>query len=97
MSETKKIYMVTSGCYSDYCINAVFSTREKAEEYIDGGNAYSDSDIEEYDLDEPIKRKTRVLLISMMLADKKVIWVSDKNPPMLKDVVRFKETHSGEP
>lgn len=29
-----KIYIVTSGDYSDYRVNAVFSTREKAEEYI---------------------------------------------------------------
>ena len=97
MSETKKIYIVTSGCYSDYSINAVFSTRELAEEYIDAGNGYEDADIEEYNLDEPIKRKTRVLFVSMMLADKKVRHVSDNNPPMWKDVVKFDKTRSGEP
>jgi len=32
----KKVYIVTSGCYSDYRIEGVFSTEEKAQEYIDG-------------------------------------------------------------
>lgn len=27
------IYVVTSGCYSDYCVNALFLSREKAEVY----------------------------------------------------------------
>ena len=30
-----KVFIVTSGCYSDYQIERVFSTKEKAEEYID--------------------------------------------------------------
>jgi hypothetical protein len=29
-----KVYIVTSGCYSDYHIEGVYSTREMAEEYI---------------------------------------------------------------
>lgn len=28
-----KVYMVTSGCYSDYSVDGVFSTMEKAETY----------------------------------------------------------------
>ena len=28
-----KIYIITSGEYSDYCIQAVFSTKKKADEY----------------------------------------------------------------
>lgn len=43
--EQKKVYIVTSGCYSDYIIDAIFSTRELAEEYIDNGNGYNDSEI----------------------------------------------------
>ena len=31
----QEVYVVTSGCYSDYHINAIFSTREKAEEYAE--------------------------------------------------------------
>lgn len=30
----EKVYIVTSGDYSDYAIEAVFSTREKAEEFV---------------------------------------------------------------
>lgn len=29
-----KVYVVTSGCYSDYQIEAVFSSKEKAELYV---------------------------------------------------------------
>lgn len=52
MSEQNIVYVVTSGEYSDYTIHAVFSTKEKAEEYIDHGEYFSDSyEIEEYELD----------------------------------------------
>lgn len=52
-----KVYVVTSGEYSDYGINAIFSTKEKAQEYIDRGDKlgmnYSYGyQIEEYELDE---------------------------------------------
>ena len=50
-----KVYIVTSGCYSDYTINACFSTKEKAQEYINNSKKtqdYSyDIGIEEYELD----------------------------------------------
>ena len=53
-----KVYIVTSGDYDDYQINEVFSTKEKAEEYIE----YSGDDcrIEEYDLDNPIEHKEKI-------------------------------------
>lgn len=45
----KKIYIVTSGIYSDYTIHAVFSTPELAAEYCKlKGSVYN---IEEYDVD----------------------------------------------
>lgn len=55
-----KVYLVSSGEYSSYGINCVFSTKEKAEEYInlsiEYGNYNKDYfDIEEYDLDPEIK------------------------------------------
>jgi hypothetical protein len=64
------VYVVTSGAYSDYGISAVFSTREKAEEFIrlrrefgttnlDGTVFYSDEyTVEEYALDEEPVPKT---------------------------------------
>jgi hypothetical protein len=44
------IYVVTSGSYSDYGINAMFSTRELAQEYIDKAIAAKDADGEEYNV-----------------------------------------------
>lgn len=53
----EEIFVVTSGEYSDYCIEAVFSTREKAELYIEN---YGDNspwvcmEIKVYNLDEGV-------------------------------------------
>lgn len=56
-----KIYIVTSGLYSDYCIEAVFSTEEKAKEYINIYGDYNNREIEEYEIDEENpERKDRV-------------------------------------
>ena len=61
----KKIYIVTSGEYSDYGINAVFSSRELAEKYIElqtrvGYWYFEVPRIEEYTLDElPIYPKEK--------------------------------------
>jgi hypothetical protein len=47
-----KIYVVTSGAYSDYCINQVFLSREKALAFIKSREAeyrYDDPGIEVYD------------------------------------------------
>jgi len=45
-----KVYIVTSGCYSEYRIEKVFTNREKAEKYVlfhSGG--YDEPKIEEYE------------------------------------------------
>ena len=42
-----KVYIVTTGCYSDYCIDRVFTDRAKAEEYRKW--CYDANDVEEYD------------------------------------------------
>lgn len=52
-----KVYVITSGEYSDYCINAVALSREKAEQIcamLNGPNGYRSytAIIEEYDTDE---------------------------------------------
>lgn len=44
-----KIYIVTSGSYSDYSINAVFSSRKKAEAAIE--LLQEDAEIEEWTVD----------------------------------------------
>lgn len=49
-----KVYIITYGRYSDYSICAVFSNRDKAEEYIQQhGNTFR---IEEYLLDGEVKQ-----------------------------------------
>ena len=65
----KKIYIVTSGEYSEYEINAVFSTKEKANAYIQQRGTYYD--IEEYDLDEEVEKKTQLWSIVFCIEDGK--------------------------
>ena len=58
-----KIYIVTSGDYSDYRIDAVFSTKEKAEEYVQQhGTNYR---IEDYDIDEEVKKEIKIWCVKM--------------------------------
>jgi hypothetical protein len=71
----KKIYAVSSGDYSDYRVNALFSSKKLAEEFIEvmqkdnlyGGDYYG---IEEYELDPPtvdlIKRGYSVWSVLML-------------------------------
>lgn len=48
-----KVYIVTSGCYSDYSINHVFSTRELAEKWM-GEKIDDDYQVEEYEIDPEV-------------------------------------------
>lgn len=59
-----KVYIVTQGDYSDYHIEQVFSTREKAQEYIDH-IGYDNFEIEEYNVDEEVPRGTFLYLVVM--------------------------------
>jgi len=58
------VFVVTTGCYSDYGINGIFSTRVKAQQYIDGCRAAENcwnkdfNDIEKWTLDEALAEKT---------------------------------------
>lgn len=45
------VYIVTSGIYSDYQIEAVFSTEDLAKKYLDIHGDNNDRKIEEWDLD----------------------------------------------
>ena len=60
-----KVYIVTKGCYSDYHIEAVFTSRRKAELYVAAHNANQYSDyigIEEAETDdEKITDKNEVI------------------------------------
>lgn len=47
-----RVYLVTSGEYSDYSIDAVFSTREKAERYIQREPPeFGEARVEEFEVD----------------------------------------------
>ena len=58
-----KIYIVTSGEYSDYGINAVFSTEEKAQEFRQQYG--TDYRIEVFDIDREVKKETKVWRVVM--------------------------------
>ena len=60
------VWVVTYGCYSDFSIDSIFSTEEKAKEYIEKMR-YFDNDInlepEEYDVDDPAVMKKNYVKI----------------------------------
>ncbi|MEE1073803.1 MAG: hypothetical protein U0L26_15730 [Cellulosilyticum sp.] len=70
-----KVYIVTSGEYSDYGIDRVFSTEEKAKEWVDvttsmyGGNY----NIEQYELDAPIPERKEYLFFEAYIENDVVI------------------------
>lgn len=47
-----KIYVVTSGYYSDYRIQRVFTDKKLAQKYISMFNGYDEAEIEEYETEE---------------------------------------------
>lgn len=59
--ENKKVYIVTSGYYSDYHIVGAFSTKEKAEEMLD--TLDSESTIEVYALDEQVMKNEKQWIV----------------------------------
>lgn len=82
----KKIYIVTSGNYSDYHIDAVFSTKNKAESYIQQhGTGYR---IEEYDLDEEVVNKKQIWSVAFNIKDKSLEIAS----PTMYKIDKYKDT-----
>lgn len=69
--EEKKVYIIVSGCYSDRSIERVFSTLEKANEYLDMHD--DDYYLMEFELDKELPpRKTRIWRIVLELNTKQV-------------------------
>ena len=66
----QKVYIVTDGDYSSYRIVAVFSTEEKAKEYIQ--TTGEGDDYVEVEVDVPYERKDRVWRIDMRISNHKV-------------------------
>ena len=88
--DENKVFVITSGEYSDYRIERVFSTRQKALEYLDTKD--DDYRLEEYYLDEPIERQTQVFCISFELDEKKVRKVSTRYGKCYKDLIQVCES-----
>ena len=61
----KKVYIVTDGEYSDYSIEGVFSTLEKAETCQ---RLYGYDNIEEYELDEELKIEKKIWEVQLPLS-----------------------------
>jgi hypothetical protein len=75
--DENKVFVVTTGEYSDYTIKRVFSTRKKALEYLDTKD--DEYRLEVFDLDKPIERKTQIYEISFELELNELIWYQEKN------------------
>ena len=52
MGKERKVYVITSGCYSCYHIKGIFDSREKADEYVNYSSDCELNDIEEWNLNE---------------------------------------------
>ena len=87
MNEKKQIFIVTTGDYSDYTIDRIFSTRQKAVEYLDTKD--DNYTLEVFDIDEPIERNTQLYCISFYLDKKKVWRVSTYHDKRLKDLIHI--------
>lgn len=87
-----KIFIVTAGEYSDYGICQVFSTREKAEQYIDTKD--DDFRIEEFELDEPFEVENKIFAVTLRFEDKKVVRTSIIDYSNLEDCIEFDEGSS---
>ena len=85
MNDKQQIFIVTSGEYSDYTIERVFSTREKAMEYLDTQD--DDYRLEVYDIDAPIERRTKLYRISFSLEKKAAAEVTLHWSLSLKDLI----------
>lgn len=92
--DENKVFVITSGEYSDYHIDRVFSTRRKANDYLDTkDNSYR---LEVYDMDESFESKTELYCITFRFDQKKVEDVQLCCVGRKKDLIRARRTYSGE-
>lgn len=68
--KTKNVYAVNSGSYSDYRIDAIFTTRKKARDFMKAVPSGDYNDIAEFELDPPtvdlIKRGYSIWVVHML-------------------------------
>ena len=89
--ETKKVYVVTAGDYSDYHIEGIFDSREKAEEYINHSSNTELNGVDEWVLNElkPDKReKIFEIRSGFENIDCKIVGHSSE-PMMYKDLMHI--------
>ena len=92
--EENKVFVITSGQYSDYHIDRVFSTRRQANDYLDTkDDSYR---LEVYDMDEPYESKTKLYCITFRFDCKKVMDVSICCVKQKKDLIHVRRTIYGE-
>lgn len=88
------VYAVSSGCYSDYSILAVFSTRELAEKYVayqngpeSDGTEYANAGIEEWELDTPFTPTGRYACrVTVGTTKQHIYWYPDEDPTATTDI-----------
>ena len=70
-----KVFIVTSGEYSDYGIDRVFSTEEKAKEWVDVITSMYNGNynIEQYELDAPIPEHKEYLFFEAYIENNTII------------------------
>lgn len=88
-----KAYVIIEGKYNNRHIDRVFSKKELAYEYLDArGDGYY---LEEYGLDEPIERQTKIFSVKVAIDNKKIIEIDEflKGKLQFKDIVQFTERH----
>ena len=70
-----KVFIVTSGEYSDYGIDRVFSTEEKAKEWVDVITSMYNGNynIEQYELDAPIPERKEYLFFEAYIENNTII------------------------
>lgn len=88
-----KVYIVTSGTYSDYKIDAVFSTEDNAKAYLDKYGDYDNRQIEEYDTDiEDTNRETAIYSVHI---NSKSIEVRRDDSHSMPDTIRAYKSYCG--
>ena len=96
-----KVYVVTSGTYSDYHIDAVFSTKENAEKYNNIYGKDDFEDIEEFEVDDEMALINRIgdekitIYLVCMDRDGNVKEISKESPSvsLVKELLAGKNRH----
>lgn len=83
----KKIYLVISGGYPESRIEAVFSTKELAEEYVLHNG--TDYEVEEYDVDVPFERGDVLWRVRLNIDTHEERGCEATNKPAYKDLVLY--------